>query len=72
MRTWDYQENPGISQLKASFTALSHVLDVPCVRLHYLGHPGMFQLTASYTTLSHLPDVPSVPGIIWDILGYPS
>ena len=38
----------------------------------YLRHSGMSQLKASNTALSHVPDVPCIPGITWNILGYPS
>ena len=30
MCTWDHQGHPKMSQLRASYTALSHVQDVPC------------------------------------------
>ena len=70
--TWDYFGHPKMSQLRASYTALSHGLYVTCVPeiiWDILGHPGMSQLEPSYIALSHVPNVPCVPEITWDILG---
>ena len=110
MYPWDYLGHPGMSHLRASYTAMSHVQDVLCIpgitwdilgslgllgtswdipaksQLHsvfpchrcptypwdYLGHPGMSQIRASYTALSPAQNVPCIPGITWDILGWPT
>ena len=65
--TWDQLGPPRKSQLKASYTALSHVLDIPCV---YLGSPSTSQDVPAKSQLHRLVPRPICPVHTWDHQGH--
>ena len=61
MSTWNYLGYPGMSQLRASYTAL------------FQGYLGLPETSLDVPAKSQLHSlVPCVPGITWDILGCPN
>ena len=68
--TWEYLGNPRMSQLRASFIALYHVPDVPCVPEIIWDILGCPRLRASFTALfmSQMSLVYlGLPGTSWDV-----